>query len=103
MRDDNMEPRDNQQIADDNQQSGVAGTRDVDEQVTNAADDEDMDEDDDEDDELSDDEEEDAAESQGRRRDEHAGQTAGCSRHAAADGTGQGRRHAEPGLEQGAG
>ena len=30
MRDDNTEPRDNQQIADDNQQSGVA-----DEQITN--------------------------------------------------------------------
>jgi hypothetical protein len=61
MRDDNMEPRDNQQIADDNQQSGVAGPRDVDEQVTNTADEADMDEDDaDDDGEFSDDEEEDA-------------------------------------------
>jgi hypothetical protein len=64
MRDDNMEPRDNQQIADDNQQSGIAGPRDVDEQVTNSADDQDTDDDmdEDEDDEFSDDEEEDAGE-----------------------------------------
>jgi len=63
MRDDNMEPRDNQQIADDSQQSGIAGPRDVDEQVTNSADDEDMDDDDaDEDDEFSEDEEDDAVE-----------------------------------------
>jgi hypothetical protein len=58
MRDDNMEPRDNQQIADDNQQSGVAGPRDVDEQVTNTADDEDADEDAEEDDEFSDEDDE---------------------------------------------
>jgi hypothetical protein len=58
MRDDNMEPRDNQQIADDNQQSGVAGPRDVDEQVTNIADDDDANEDD----EFSDDEDEDEEE-----------------------------------------
>ena len=57
MRDDNTEPRDNQQIADDNQQSGVAGPRDVDEQVTNMADD-----DADEDDEFSDEEDEDEEE-----------------------------------------
>jgi hypothetical protein len=63
MRDDNMEPRDNQQIADDNQQSGITGPRDVDEQVTNSADDLNADDDmDDEDDEFSDDEEEDAVE-----------------------------------------
>ena len=61
MRDDNMEPRDNQQIADDNQQSGVAEPRDMDEQVTNSADDEAMDDDADEDDEFSDDEDEGAA------------------------------------------
>jgi hypothetical protein len=35
MREDNTEPRDNQQIADDNQQSGNAGPRDVDENVAN--------------------------------------------------------------------
>jgi hypothetical protein len=40
MRADNTEPRDNQQIADDNQQSGVA-----DEQVTNRVGDEGLEED----------------------------------------------------------
>ena len=35
MRGDNTEPRDNQQIADDNQQSGNVAPRDVEEQVSN--------------------------------------------------------------------
>jgi hypothetical protein len=52
MRDDNMEPRDNQQIADDNQQSGVA-----DEQINNRGVEEGLDEEDaDEDDEFGEDE-----------------------------------------------
>ena len=52
MRDDNTEPRDNQQIADDNQQSGVA-----DEQIVNRRTEEDLNEDAaDEDDELGADE-----------------------------------------------
>ena len=46
MRDDNTEPRDNQQIADDNQQSGTAGPRDVEENITNRSVDEDVDEED---------------------------------------------------------
>lgn len=41
MRHDNTEPRDNQQIADDNQQSGSVAPRDVDEQITNRETDED--------------------------------------------------------------
>ena len=48
MRDDNTEPRDNQQIADDNQQSGTAGPRDVDEQLSNRGMEEGLDEEDDE-------------------------------------------------------
>ena len=46
MRDDNTEPRDNQQIADDNQQSGTAGPRDVEENITNRGVEEDVDEED---------------------------------------------------------
>ena len=61
MRDDNTEPRDNQQIADDNQQSGVA-----DEQITNRGiepglDEEDSDEDEDEDEEFDENEDESAS------------------------------------------
>ncbi len=41
MRDDNTEPRDNQQIADDNQQSGNTAPRDVAEHVANRETDED--------------------------------------------------------------
>ena len=44
MRDDNTEPRDNQQIADDNQQSGVASSRDVEDALENRAPDEDREE-----------------------------------------------------------
>jgi hypothetical protein len=46
MRDDNTEPRDNQQIADDNQQSGTAGPRDVEENITNRGMEEGLDEED---------------------------------------------------------
>jgi hypothetical protein len=46
MRDDNTEPRDNQQIADDNQQSGTPGPRDVEETITNRGMEEDLDEED---------------------------------------------------------
>jgi hypothetical protein len=46
MRDDNTEPRDNQQIADDNQQSGATGPRDVEEQISNRGMEEGLDEDD---------------------------------------------------------
>lgn len=49
MRDDNTEPRDNQQIADDNQQSGVA-----DEQIANRRTEEGMDEEDEDEDESAD-------------------------------------------------
>ncbi len=41
MREDNTEPRDNQQIADDNQQSGVASPRDVEDAIENRTPDED--------------------------------------------------------------
>ena len=51
MRDDNTEPRDNQQIADDNQQSGDTGPRDRDEQISNRGMEEGLDEDADEEDE----------------------------------------------------
>jgi hypothetical protein len=55
MREDNTEPRDNQQIADDNQQSGVA-----DEQIVDRRSEEGLNEEDaDEDDELGADEDED--------------------------------------------
>jgi hypothetical protein len=63
MRDDNTEPRDNQQIADDNQQSGAVAPRDVDEQITNRETDEDAafeDADDDDEDSDEDSEESDA-------------------------------------------
>jgi hypothetical protein len=56
MRDDNTEPRDNQQIADDNQQSGRVGPRDVDEQISNRGIEEGLDEDGEEDEEYADDE-----------------------------------------------
>ena len=46
MRDDNTEPRDNQQIADDNQQSGTPGPRDVEQNVSNRGVEEDFDEED---------------------------------------------------------
>ena len=46
MREDNMEPRDNQQITDDNQQSGTASRRDVDEQISNRGMEEGLDEED---------------------------------------------------------
>jgi hypothetical protein len=56
MRDDNTEPRDNQQIADDSQQSGTAGQRDVNEQVSNRGVEEGLDEEDaEEEDEFTDD------------------------------------------------
>jgi hypothetical protein len=58
MRDDNTEPRDNQQIADDNQQSGTAGPRDVQENISNRGMEEGLDEDDEDEDAL--DENEDA-------------------------------------------
>lgn len=41
MRDDNTEPRDNQQMTDDSQQSGNVAPRDVNEQITNRETDED--------------------------------------------------------------
>jgi hypothetical protein len=61
MRDDNMEPRDSQQIADDNQQSGLADRQDVDDQITNSGTEDELDDDDDDDeddDEFSEDEDE---------------------------------------------
>jgi hypothetical protein len=45
MRDDNTEPRDNQQIADDSQQSGRVGPRDVHEQISGHGIEEGLDED----------------------------------------------------------
>lgn len=48
MRDDNTEPRDNQQLADDNQQSGTVRPRDADEQVSNRGVENDVDEDEEE-------------------------------------------------------
>jgi hypothetical protein len=48
MRDDNTEPRDNQQIADDNQQSGRVGPRDADEQISDHGIEEGLDEEDEE-------------------------------------------------------
>jgi hypothetical protein len=49
MREDNTEPRDSQQIADDNQQSGNAGPRDVDQSVANRGMEDDFDDEEDED------------------------------------------------------
>ena len=43
MQDDNTEPRDNQQINDDNQQAGVAGPRDVEARISNRRSEEDAD------------------------------------------------------------
>jgi hypothetical protein len=54
MRDDNTEPRDNQQITDDNQQSGAAGRRDVNDQVSNRGMEEGLDEEDADEDEFAD-------------------------------------------------
>jgi hypothetical protein len=54
MRDDNTEPRDNQQITDDNQQSGTAGQRDVNDQVSNRGMEEGLDEEDADEDEFAD-------------------------------------------------
>ena len=54
MRDDNTEPRDNQQISDDSQQSGTAGQRDVNDQVSNRGMEEGLDEEDAEEDEFAD-------------------------------------------------
>ena len=56
MRDDNTEPRDNQQIADDNQQSGVA-----DEQITNRGIEPGLDEEDSDEDEEFDENEDESA------------------------------------------
>lgn len=60
MRDDNMEPRDNQQIADDSQQSGSVAPRDVDEQITNGETDEDAAFEDEDEEEAEDEEGDDA-------------------------------------------
>ena len=56
MRDDNTQPRDNQQIADDSQQSGHVAPRDVNEHITNRETDEDAAFEDAEDDDEDDDE-----------------------------------------------
>jgi hypothetical protein len=54
MREDNTEPRDNQQITDDNQQSGAANRRDVNDQVSNRGIEEGLDEEDADEDEFAD-------------------------------------------------